>query len=393
MALKASDYKQIKNESNIKIHKLDKTKFLFDFRIEEKRYRKTFKIKANVTGWNKATCIKEAKKELEKIRQSLEDGYSSQDIKLDRLFELYNENLKATNWKTIKESIYNRYIGNYKNANVKDSEKLTKEELQKRNALDKNKIGNKEINKILPAQIQKIINAMSEQGLSPRTQKSILEVLKPMFKFALENKMLKENPATFINVKIPNQKKIVTNATELFKRVYEGITTYYKDEPFYQALFLFACMGRRKSEILNLKWENIDFTSNYYWITDTKNDDNQRYPLEPIIKAQLLQFKELNGLVFPSPINGGVISNVDRQMRHLKKHTGIDNLSLHYMRNILVSMLSEQHTEAIVLSGILGHKDVNTINKYLSINHYKSGVEGLNTISDVLDVEIIKDEV
>ncbi|MCD6433836.1 MAG: tyrosine-type recombinase/integrase [Sulfurimonas sp.] len=389
MALKVSDYIQVKNESNIKIHKSDNTKFLFDFRIEDKRYRQSFKIKANVTGWNKKTCIDEAKKELLKYKESLEAGYSSKDINLDKLFELYNENIKDTNWKTIKESIYNRYIGSYKNANAKDITKLTKEQLQRKKALDKNKIGTKKINKILPTQIDKIINSMDKQGLSPRTQKSILEVLKPMFKYALENKMIKEIPTTFINVKIPNQKKIVTNATELFNKVYKGITTYYKDEPFYQALFLFGFTGRRKSEILNLRWENIDFVNDYYWITNTKNDDNQKYPLAPMIKAQLLQFKEIKGLVFPSPINGGVITNVDRQMRNLKKHTGVDNLSLHYMRNILVSMLAEQQTEAIILSGILGHKDVNTINKYLSINHYKSGQEGLNKISDVLDVEVI----
>ena len=362
MALVVSDYIQIKNESNIKIHKDDKTKFIFDFRIEDKRYRKTFNIKA--TGWNKTTCIKEAKRELQNFKKSIEDGYSPKTINLDKLSELYFENLNATKWKTIKEGIYNRYI--------------------------KKPLGKKAIENIKPMQIQKILNAMNKQGLSPRTQKSILEVLKPMFKFALENKMIKEVPTTFINVKIPNQKKVVTGATELFKKVYKGITAYYKEEPFYQALFLFGFSGRRKTEVLTLKWENIDFVNNYYWILDTKNDDNQRYPLPDYIKPLLLQFKDTKGLVFQSPVTGGVIKNIDRQMRHLKEYTGISNLSFHYMRNILVSMLAEQNTEAITLSGILGHKDVNTINKYLSINHYKSGAEGLKTIDNILDVEVVE---
>lgn len=34
------------------------------------------------------------------------------------------------------------------------------------------------------------------------------------------------------------------------------------------------------------------------------------------------------------------------------------------MRHILVSTLTEQETEAVTLSGILGHKDINTISKY-----------------------------
>ena len=371
MAIKLSDYEKATYKAkgkiievpnlyqSIKEHKTKGKRFLARFNYEGKIYSK-------ILGYSKQDNLtpRSANILLEEYKRDIEAGYtSSNKVNLDKLFELYFENLKETKWTSIKKGIYKRYI--------------------------QKQLGKKAIESIKPMQIKSIINKMDAEGLSPRTQKSVLEVLKPMFKFALENKMIKEAPTVFINVKIPNQKKIVTGATELFKRVYEGITSYYKDEPFYQALFLFAFTGRRKSEILNLKWENIDFDNDYYWITDTKNDDNQKYPLEPIIKEQLLKFRDSKGLVFPSPINGGVITNVDRQMRHLKKHTGIENLSLHYMRNILVSMLAEQNTEAIVLSGILGHKDVNTINKYLSINHYKSGQEGLNKISEVLDVEVL----
>ena len=358
-----TEYKKTKYPNLYKSITSDNTKgfkYLMKIRIDGTLHNK-------ILGHSRTDNLtdKKAKDKLEEIKTNIETGYtSSKSIKLDNLFELYFESMKNTNWKTIKQAIYKRYI--------------------------QKPLGKKAIESIKPMQIKTIINSMDKQGLSPRTQKSILEVLKPMFKFALENKMIKETPTTFINVKIPNQKKIVTGATELFKKVYDGIITYYKDEPFYQALFLFGFSGRRKSEILNLKWENIDFKSNYYWITDTKNDDNQRYPLPDYVKALLIQFQENKGLVFPSPITGGVISNIDRQMRNLKKHIGIDNLSLHYMRNILVSMLAEQQTEAITLSGILGHKDVNTINKYLSINHYKSGTDGLKTIDSVLDVEVVE---
>ncbi len=363
MAINLKDFKQTKYPNLYKSIIKDTRKgykYLMWIKIDGKLIKK-------ILGYSEIDYLtdKKAKDKLEVIKNDIEAGYTSTNsIKLHKLYELYFETVPNTKWKTIKQGIYARYL--------------------------EKQLGNKAIDKIKPMQIQKIINDMSKQELSPRTQKSILEVLKPMFRFALQNKMIKEVPTTFINVKIPNQKKIVTNATELFKKVYNGITSYYKDEPFYQALFLFGFTGRRKSEILNLRWENIDFINNYYWITNTKNDDNQKYPLDPMVKTQLLYFQDIKGLVFPSPINGGVITNVDRQMRNLKKHTGVDNLSLHYMRNILVSMLAEQQTEAIVLSGILGHKDVNTINKYLSINHYKSGQEGLNKISDVLDVEVVE---
>ncbi|MCK5535573.1 MAG: tyrosine-type recombinase/integrase, partial [Bacteroidales bacterium] len=203
---------------------------------------------------------------------------------------------------------------------------------------------------------------------------------------------MSENPAKDIIIKIPSQKKIVTNATELFKRVYVGITEYYKDEPFYQALFLFGFTGRRKSEILNLKWENVDLNNDYYWIEDTKNGEKQRYPLPLMIKDPLMRILDDRvGLVFKSPIKRNKpLTGIDRPMRNLKKYIGIDSLTLHYMRNILVSTLAEQGTEAVTLSGILGHKDINTINKYLSNSTMESGLKGLRTIDGILDVEVLK---
>ena len=80
---------------------------------------------------------------------------------------------------------------------------------------------------------------------------------------------------------------------------------------------------------------------------------------------------------------------VEYQVQKLKTKTGIENLTLHYMRNILVSALADESTEAVTLSGILGHKDINTINKYLSNSTMKSGLKGLKTIDAILDVEVI----
>jgi len=373
MAIKLSDFQKATYKASSRIIEVPNLyvsikedqakgfKFLARFSYDGQIYSK-------VLGHSKKDNLtpRSANKLLETYKTDIEEGYTlSNKITLDKLFELSFKDTKETDWKTIKESIYKRYI--------------------------KKSLGNKPIETIKPMHINKIINDMHKQGLSPRTQKSVLEVLKPMFKYALENKMIKEAPTSYINVKIPSQKRIVTNATALFNQVYRGIISYYQDEPFYQALFLFGFTGRRKSEILNLKWENIDFTNSYYWIEDTKNDDKQKYELPLIVRTPLEQIKDdRKGLVFKSPVTGGEIQNTDRQMRQLKKHTGIENLSMHYMRNILVSMLAEQHTEAIVLSGILGHKDVNTINKYLSINHFKSSQEGLKTVSDVLDVEVVE---
>lgn len=387
MAIDANDYTQTK-EKNIKLHKKDKRLFLFDFRVDGKRYRKSYKVKA--TNHSPKDNLKDARLNLEEFKEKLKNGYSSNNITLDKLFIDYMSTQPQTDWTHKKKHIYDLYIGESGLSNI--TKEPTPELIAKRKAYDKFKIGSMKIDGIRPLHIEKITSKMAtEHHLSPRTQKSILEILSPLFNFAMRNKYMSENPAQDITIKIPSQKKIVTNATELFKRVYVGITDYYKDEPFYKALFLFGFTGRRKSEILKLKWENIDLNGDYYWIEDTKNGEQQRYPLPAMVKVALLEMAtDKMGLVFKSPITGKALTGIDRQMQHLKTHTGVDNLTLHYMRNILVSALAEQSTEAVTLSGILGHKDINTINKYLSNSTMQSGLKGLKTIDNILETEIVR---
>ena len=388
MAINANDYIQTK-EKNIKLHKKNKRLFLFDFRVDGKRHRKFFEVEA--TNHSPKENLEEARTELSKLKKKIKEGDVTQKSTLDELFVRYIENEPLTDWTHKKKHIYDLYIGNSGLCNI--TKEPTKELLAKRVKYDKVKIGGMQISTIKPMHIEKIISHMEKvHNLSPRTQKSILEILSPLFNFAMRNKLMSDNPAKDIIIKIPSQKKIVTNATEQFRKVYVGIIEYYKDNPFYHALFLFAFTGRRKSEILNLKWENVDLINDYYWIEDTKNGEKQRYPLPLMIKDPLMRILDDRvGLVFKSPINPNKpLTGIDRPMRNLKMHIGIDNLTLHYMRNILVSTLAEQGTEAVTLSGILGHKDINTINKYLSNSTMESGLKGLKTIDEILDVDVVR---
>lgn len=400
MAIKLSDYKTIPKSANVKIHKTDNRKFLFRFKMKvwdtnsgtykPKQFSKVYTVKA--TNHSRKENIQEAQIAFITFKQDTQNKESVSainKISLDELFCKYMETEPLTDWTHKKKHIYDLYIGNSGLSNI--TKEPTKELLVKRAKYDEVKIGGMEVSTIMPMHIEKITSQMEKvHNLSPRTQKGIIEILSPLFNFAIRNKYMTESPTQDITIKIPSQKKIVTNATELFKRVYVGITEYYKDEPFYQALFLFGFTGRRKSEILNLKWENVDLNGDYYWIEDTKNGEKQRYPLPLMIKDPLMRILDDRvGLVFKSPITTKPLTGIDRPMRNLKKHIGIDNLTLHYMRNILVSTLAEQGTEAVTLSGILGHKDINTINKYLSNSTMESGLKGLKTIDGILDVEVV----
>jgi integrase len=373
MAIKLSEYEKATYKArgklieieNLYISKAEDSikgkKYLARFKYDNKTYTKIL----GYSNKDKLTT-KKASNLLHNYKDEIENGIRiNNNTTLNASFDSHIDTLPNTKWTKEKIGVYDRYI--------------------------KEPLGKKKIIDIKPSHIKKIIASLDKKGYKKTTQKKVLSVLKPLFKALIQDKSIREDPTQYITVKLDSTKKPVTNATILYKRIYNAILEYYQDNPFYQALFLFVMYGRRKDEILSLKWYNIDLNNNYYWIEDTKNGDKQQYPLPMDIKIQLLDIKDTkSGLVFKSPVTGGKLTDVKRQTNQIRKYLDMPEFHFHYMRNVVVSMLAENEINATTLSGILGHKDVNTINKYVSLNHFNSGQIANDKISEILDVEVLE---
>ncbi len=363
MAIKKSDYKRIADNLYIQkdYSKDNPTKFLIDFTYQRKRYRKVITIDNLL--WDKRARINEAKKQLQSYKEQILQGKQpNKNITIDQLWELYISTLdNKKRWTYEQKQNYKRYI--------------------------KPHLGNMRASEVKPYNISQILQQMNRQGYKPRTQKLVLNALKPMFHFALKNSILQEDPTQYITIKIPPQKKIVIDASTKLKRLYEAIVTVFKDDPYYQALFLFGFTGRRKSEVLSLQWEYIDLVNGYYWLANTKPNQQQRYPLPNKIKELLLSIPigEKTGYVFKSPKNPKThLKEFRAQMQKIRDYCNMPELTFHYMRNILVSAMAEKGLDTPYLSGLLGHTDINTINKYLTNNTFKSGEEAYHLIDGII---------
>jgi len=349
MAINTKDY-PILISQNLKANEKH-TKFFYFFRVEKKLYRGL--INYENKDWNKRDRIRFAKKELENIKTEKENSINS-DATLNEIVDMYLDTIKEGNYKKNRKSYYDRQV--------------------------KPSLGNKKAKDILPVHIQKVINENIKNGDSPRTAKQALEIISPSFNIARANRIVMHNPCDDVKVKLPPSKKIVVNATQRLTLVYKTIIETYKDDPFYRAFFLLALQGRRKGEVINLRWENISFEYDYYFLPDTKSGEEQKIFLPPNAKSALLEFKSEKGWVFESPRKKGFrITDAKRQTAKLKENLG-DWFTMHYLRNIIVSAMAENGIDAIHLSGALGHKDATTINKYLTMNY----LQGSKMASDLI---------
>ena len=353
----AVDRKQFteKIETGLKSNKVY-TKFYLNFKFNGKSKQKV--LDYSQKQWDKRTRVSKAKAQLIQERnKEVNTGINfNENSTLNAVAQIYFKlACDDSAWTKDKENTYNLYC--------------------------KNGIGTKKIKFVRQVDIDSLRKSMEKKGhskqtlngCSPRTIKKVLiQILKPILTYAYENKAITDIPI----IKAPKQhrnKKIVENATEKFTTLYKVILHLYKDDPFYRALFLFALYGRRWNEIRTLHWKEINFTKNAYTILAEHNKlgIDQHYDLPDIIKSTLLQIQDnQEELIFKSPITNKELYSPKRQLDRIKKETGINKLTMHYFRHILVSTMGEHGVANTILSASLGHTNSDTLsNFYLTVNH------------------------
>lgn len=142
-------------------------------------------------------------------------------------------------------------------------------------------------------------------------------------------------------------------------------------------LLLIAC-GLRRSEVINLKWEHIDFERNCLTILNTKNNKNRILPLPPILKDKMLKYKT----IYRFSKKKKVMTFSDRTELSAFKASQLFNkyrslcncneATPHSCRHTFATMLANE-VDCFELCKLLGHSDPKTTsNFYYSFNISKA---------------------
>lgn len=129
--------------------------------------------------------------------------------------------------------------------------------------------------------------------------------------------------------------------------------------------FIFS--GRRRSELLALRWENIRMKKEEYLIESTisKSNVSRWYPMHPMFKAVLLAIGEKeSGLVF------GKWKRLNSVTAIIKKELragGYPDLSLHKLRHTFATLLKEHGIDLDTIGDLLGHSSRSATEIYAHI--------------------------
>lgn len=228
--------------------------------------------------------------------------------------------------------------------------------------------GNKTPDEILTLDVDRVRISLLKKR-SPQTVKHVIALLKRIISFGIKKGLTKIPDPSRLYFELPrvDNKKTEYLTSEQFNDLLDAI---HNDSNSKISLLMKLAMftGMRKSELLNLRMEDIDFDRSFLTIRESKGGLAQSIPLNNEARKvlQLLTQDVTDGFIFPGK-GEKHLQNVQATINRIKKRAGLpDNFRpLHGLRHAYASMLaSSGKVDMYTLQKLLTHKGPQMTQRY-----------------------------
>ncbi|MCD4826978.1 MAG: site-specific integrase [Acholeplasmataceae bacterium] len=194
-----------------------------------------------------------------------------------------------------------------------------------------------------------------------------------------------------------HQMKKLPSDTKPFKRLYhdelQTIIEYVRDLNYstnstvYRTyVFLALDSGMRKSELLNIQIENIDFHNNLIYLEETKTGKPRYVPFSDFSSQQVKELVSLNPKrqkLMYNFLKDRDLSSSDIKLfyKRTKTKLGIDRLYTHRFRKTFASLLADNGMPPQYVQKLLDHEKISTTMKYIQFDKIKP-LEKYNQYND-----------
>jgi integrase len=299
--------------------------------------KKTFTASSKV----KSVIIKEAQKYIKELKESFEPKRYEANT-LNDLFDIYIK--QETRYREDKTNRYNKFL--------------------------KPTLGSMNIKDIKKYHVEDIFTKLLKQGYKTSTAvKNTKTLLSAILSFAVSRDILQSNPIYGLKLKTESTLKRVNDPLKEFNAVEDAINDLFADKPLHKAIMITALYtARRRSEIQNLKWSDINFQSKTYTLRETKNGETPTFAMHVKAIEAIKALPKITDYVFTNPDTREPYKDYRYLTDKIKQATGIKRYSMHYNRNLIASYLYAKGIHPNDISSFLGHTDFSTVLRYLSIN-------------------------
>lgn len=222
-------------------------------------------------------------------------------------------------------------------------------------------------------------------SLSPKTIKTHMIIIQQTLKEAVKSNMISSNPYQYISLPKMQRREPTFYTFDEIETLFDKI----RNEQIFPIIYFTVLFGLRRSEVLGLKWDSIDFERNLITIKHTvvsynkvfekdttKTKSSYRsFPIQDDVKHILENIKEqenINRELFGNEYydneyifkweNGKLFDPdyISKKFKKLLKQNGLKEIRFHDLRHSCASLLVANGFSLKDIQEWLGHSDIQT---------------------------------
>ena len=218
--------------------------------------------------------------------------------------------------------------------------------------------GDKEPNELVAEDVTRLGTKLQKQG-KLTTAARVLEILRRTINYGIESGKI---PPIAFKINVPKLNNEITE--DLSEEQIQSLLKALEVDPDQRAANIMRMAmftGMRRSEILKLRWENLDFNRGFIRIVNPKGGKDQVIPMNDSARLVLSGIGQTNGnpYVFPGKLPGTHLTECRRSCDRIRAAAGLpkDFRPLHGLRHVFASMLaSSGQVDMYVIQKLLTHK-------------------------------------
>lgn len=232
----------------------------------------------------------------------------------------------------------------------------------------KNYFGTSYISSIRPVHIRQFMDWYTEtERPAKKTAGTQRQILLNIFGYAFDKGYIDTNPASGLKLK----KGLSQTARDLPSDDEIRVIKNSYDKPFGMFAYWILYTGLRRSELLALTWEDVDFENNFIRVNKTLYYVNGRAAIKPpktekgdrvvpLMTALRKRLEPGNGLIFKNTLGTYIAEKqFQRLWARYADHTGI-TCTPHQIRHAYATMLFDNDIEAKDAQELMGHAQLST---------------------------------
>jgi integrase len=230
--------------------------------------------------------------------------------------------------------------------------------------------------------------------VKPETLNRELNTLKHLFRMAVEWGYTKENPAKSVKkVRVAETSPRFLDKEEV-PRLLDACLEHTPE--IYPLVVTGLHTGMRIGELLNLRWEDIDFGRETLTVSSreewhTKNYESRTMALREEIRRVLEPTKEAKGLVFrpDGAKERNLYHYLSKKLDRAAKAAGLADVTWHTLRHTFASHLVMSGVDLPSVQKLMGHRDIKTTMKYahLAPDHLRAAIAMLDFGGHFMDTK------